>query len=68
MILQLGQQGIIPQSFAERIAPMAGFRNLLVHEYLQINFHQTYDILRNRLEDFRTFASYIVAFLKANEG
>ena len=67
ILLRLGEEGIVPQEFAERIAPMAGFRNLLVHEYLQIDFNKTYEILQNHLEDFRTFASYIVEFLGAND-
>ena len=37
------------------VAPMAGFRNLLVHEYLEIDRHRVYSILENDLADFERF-------------
>ena len=46
---------------------MAGFRNLLVHEYMQIDLDRVYDLLQNHLGDFRTFVYCIGEFLKANE-
>ncbi|NMB16505.1 MAG: DUF86 domain-containing protein [Firmicutes bacterium] len=67
-ILQLGEQGVLPTSFAEQMAPMAGFRNLLVHEYLQIDFDRVYDMLHNHLDDFRAFAYYVAEFMKSNGG
>jgi len=35
--ISLGQAGIIPQDLAERLAPAAGLRNRLVHEYDDID-------------------------------
>jgi len=62
-ILVVSQNGIIPSDFANRILPMAGLRNLLVHEYIKIDPKQIYQHLQN-LDDFRTFQKHIVKFLK----
>ena len=36
-ILRLGEVGILPMDFAQKLAPIAGFRNILVHSYLDIS-------------------------------
>ena len=64
MILVLGQKGIFPIDFANRIVPMVGFRNILVHEYLKIDTKQLYSHLQY-LQDFREFQKHIIAYLKS---
>lgn len=64
MILMLGQKEIFPIDFANRIIPMVGFRNILVHEYLKIDTKQLYSHLQH-LQDFREFQKYIIAYLKS---
>lgn len=66
LLVELGKRRIVPEEFARRVAPMAGFRNILVHEYLEIDLHEVYDALQNRLDDFRAFADYVMRFLEAN--
>ena len=66
LLLELGKRRILPQEFARRISPMAGFRNILVHEYLEVDLREVYDALQNRLDDFRDFAECVVKFLDAN--
>jgi len=55
---------IIPQDFANRILPMAGLRNILVHEYSKIDLNIIYRQLQN-LDDFRTFQKHIIEFLES---
>lgn len=62
-ILVVSKKNIIPSDFANRILPMAGLRNLLVHEYIKIDPKQIYQHLQN-LDDFRTFQKHIVNFLQ----
>lgn len=62
----IAAQKIIPIAFAKRIEPMAGLRNILVHDYLKIDPKQIYQHLQN-LNDFRTFQKHIIAFLKKND-
>lgn len=59
----IAAKNIIPQGFANSILPMAGLRNLLVHEYLKIDLDRIYNHLQ-KLEDFRTFQKHIIKFLK----
>ena len=55
----LGEAGILPKKFAFNIAPVAGFRNILVHEYLKVDMTIVYAHLQKDLKDFDTFAKHI---------
>lgn len=67
LLLELGRRRILPSEFAVRIAPMAGFRNILIHEYLEVDLREVYVALQNRLDDFRTFAGHVLRFIEANK-
>jgi uncharacterized protein YutE (UPF0331/DUF86 family) len=58
----MAKHKIMPKDFVETILPMAGLRNLLVHEYVKIDPALIYQHCQN-LADFRTFQKYIVKFL-----
>jgi uncharacterized protein YutE (UPF0331/DUF86 family) len=58
----LWENKVLPQEFAERIRPMAGLRNLLVHMYLDVNSHRLAEHL-DRLDDFRAFSEYILDYV-----
>ncbi len=60
----LGNEGIVSSGFAERMKGMAGFRNILIHEYTGIDYGVLYDYLVHRLDDFREFARCIGIFLE----
>ena len=62
-ILTLGAQKVIPEKFAEKIAPMASLRNLLIHEYLEIDPAKLHEHLQN-LEDFRAFSQHIMEYIE----
>lgn len=64
IIIKLGQHGIIPRDFAERIAPMAGFRNIVVHRYLTVDPAQVYAHLQHGLDDFERFIVHIYEHLQ----
>ncbi len=66
-ILLIGELGIIPPAFAHKIAPMAGFRNILVHEYLVLNWDEVYRNLQ-QLSDLEKFANMIRGWLKQKNG
>jgi uncharacterized protein YutE (UPF0331/DUF86 family) len=61
---RLGDSGILPQDFARRIRPMAGFRNILVHGYIRVDEDRVAQILRDHLGDFEKFSSHILAYLE----
>lgn len=64
IIDRLGEKGIIPPEFARTIRDMTGFRNILVHEYIEVDLETVHHVLQNRLGDFHDFGRYIRAYLK----
>jgi uncharacterized protein YutE (UPF0331/DUF86 family) len=56
--------GILEADFAARFRAVDGFRNLLVHGYLEINLSRLHALLNERLEDFETFAAHVRAILR----
>jgi uncharacterized protein YutE (UPF0331/DUF86 family) len=60
----LGKEDVLPREFAERLAPIAGFRNILVHEYLAVDPAKLYDHLTNGRADLREFGRRIVEYLQ----
>jgi uncharacterized protein YutE (UPF0331/DUF86 family) len=61
-ILRMGELGVLPADFARQLAPLAGFRNILVHEYLAIDWEEVYRAL-HRLEDLERFARSVRRWL-----
>jgi len=60
----LYEEGLIPKELLPRLIKMAGFRNLMVHEYAKIDDAAVYGILKKRLGDFDEYARAIVAYLE----
>jgi uncharacterized protein YutE (UPF0331/DUF86 family) len=60
----LGKAGIIPEALANRIRGMTNFRNILVHQYLEIDSNEVHRLLTSRLEDFDQFARALVIFME----
>jgi len=60
--LRMGEMGVLPTDFARHLAPLAGFRNVLVHEYLALNWDEVYEAL-HRLEDLERFAEFVRGWL-----
>ena len=58
------EAGAYDSNFAEELRNMAKFRNRLVHLYWELDDRQLYDILQNRLDDFKKFLDYIARFLE----
>jgi uncharacterized protein YutE (UPF0331/DUF86 family) len=57
-ILSMGELGVLSPDFARHLAPLAGFRNVLVHEYASVDWDQVYQHLQ-RLADLERFAERI---------
>lgn len=62
----LGKNSILPEDFAHHFSPIAGFRNILVHEYTRIDLEEIHRHLQNDLPDFDRFARYIADYLSRN--
>lgn len=63
VILVLGEHDILPMEFAKKLAPAAGFRNVLVHMYTDIDLGKLYSHLQNDIDDLELFAEHIAKYL-----
>ena len=64
VILTLGKHEILPVEFASEFALIAGFRNILVHIYEDVDIEKLHEFLNN-LDDFDKFSQYIARYIKS---
>lgn len=64
-ILEEGQ--IISEDLANDLSDLAGFRNVLVHIYWELDMNVIYGILRNDLRVLLTFKKIVKEFLEEVE-
>lgn len=57
------EHGYIDADMQDRWVKMIGFRNILVHDYLEVNKDIVYSVLQERLVDFRGMARVFAQFL-----
>jgi len=55
----LEEAKIIDGTLAEKMIKMVGFRNILAHDYAEINYDIVYDVLQNKLSDIEEFIQQI---------
>lgn len=60
---RLGELEVLPRELAARFRAIAGFRNVLVHGYLDVDLEIVAEALHSRLDDFVEFARRIEARL-----
>lgn len=63
----LARHTALPQRLADRLRLAAGFRNVLVHAYVDIDAEQVWKHL-NDVQDLTEFAEHIVAYLSDGVG
>ncbi len=61
-ILMMGELSVLSPGFARRLAPLAGFRNILIHEYLGVDWDHVYQHLQD-LDELVEFANAIRRWL-----
>ncbi len=64
VFFELSQEKIIPESLAEKLIKAVGYRNVIVHDYLEVDSNQTYLNIQNNMGDLAEFAKYIAEFLE----
>ncbi len=55
----LGRGGVLEPGLSERLGKMAGFRNILVHNYVRLDLDALENVLVNRLVDLDDFVAAI---------
>lgn len=58
----LADKRIIPKDLSERLCKMIGFRNILVHEYQDLDLELMVDVIENHLDDLILLTDYILHF------
>ena len=59
----LARQKVVSKRLSVKLAAMAGFRNVLVHEYLEIDRRRVYRALTTELRDFESFIRAVTRLL-----
>lgn len=65
-ILRMGELGVLPPEFAHQLAGIAGFRNILIHEYLNVNWDIVYYNL-HELADLERFGELVRQWLRQKD-
>lgn len=61
--LILGENDLIGKELSLRLAKMAGFRNLLVHGYAEVDDHKMFAIMNDNLDDIDRWLEYVTEVL-----
>lgn len=56
----LGSSSILPVDFAEKLAPVVGLRNIVIHRYDQLDKERFIQLLRKNISDFDHYCSEII--------
>ena len=62
--LRLSELGVYPRDFAERIAKSAGLRNILVHDYNDLDREVLHSSIKSCLENYHFYVNSLRAFLQ----
>ena len=63
----LGTYTLVPEELAGELSKLAGFRNLLVHEYTRLDLRHVYRILQNNWQTMDTFRVIARDFIRKYE-
>jgi uncharacterized protein YutE (UPF0331/DUF86 family) len=63
----LGKFGVIPEDLAAEMSKLAGFRNILVHEYTGLDVKRVYSILQDDFTTMDSFRKRVREFVKENK-
>lgn len=64
IITILSEQGVLAQDKTVDLQRMAQFRNLVVHNYAQVDVAKMYGILKDHRRDLRDFAADVARYLR----
>ncbi|MFO0753315.1 MAG: DUF86 domain-containing protein [Thermodesulfovibrionales bacterium] len=62
----LAQSKIIPADLADKLKGMVGFRNIMVHEYQEMDIRIMVDVIEHHLDDLIVFTNHIMEFARGN--
>ena len=66
--LRLADIGVYPSEFARTIAPSAGLRNALVHDYNNIDEEILHKSITDAIVEFNEYGKYVLSFVEKEKG
>jgi len=64
LFVKLTRAGVLSEEMGEKLRKMKGFRNILVHEYADVDDILVYNVLTTELADFELFKKEVLKFLE----
>ncbi len=61
---KLLEAAVLSEEMGDKLREMRGFRNILVHEYAQVDDKLVYEAVKTKLKDFALFRREVLAYLK----
>ncbi len=58
----LARVKVIPQELADKLKGMVGFRNIMVHQYQEMDLKIMVDVIEHRLDDLVFFTTHVMEF------
>jgi uncharacterized protein YutE (UPF0331/DUF86 family) len=59
----LADEGVLSAALRQALTGLGGFRNVLVHDYLDLDMDRVFDVLQRAPEQFEAFAAELHAWL-----
>ncbi len=63
IFIVLHENNIINDKLKDSLCNMAGFRNILVHDYMKLDRNIVYKIINNNLKDIETFVKIVSEYI-----
>lgn len=60
--------GVLPRELADRLAPSAGLRNVIVHDYAAVDDERVRGAVPLALDGFRSYVGVVERWLEQHEG
>lgn len=64
IFLLLGKNEVVSKDLAEKFVGAVGLRNILVHEYADVDYKLAYSNLDEKLQNLKQFAKEVLKFLE----
>jgi len=62
--IEMGKLKVLPLDFSRKIAPYAGLRNRLVHEYNALDEKKVYEAMKSLIKDTPEYFQFVEKYLK----
>lgn len=64
VLIKLGERQVVSQALVAKLRGLGGFRNVLVHAYLDVDVARVHEYLTTRLDHFIAFTEEIECYLE----